>query len=70
MSAKYNQNKVKLGDEREITDEDREFMKKMVKRMPKLSPRNLTGGMGGGSQAQLKGGYLLGLQKDKGDSRE
>ena len=49
-----------------VTDEDREFMIRMEKRMPKLSLRNKADRSGRDGQARLEGGYLRRFQKTKG----
>ena len=49
----------------EITDEDREFMRQMADRIPRLSVQNNPKGRGKGGQAQLYGSYLRRLEKDE-----
>ena len=55
---------LKAGEE--ITDEDREFMRQMAKRMPRLSLQNSPERKGRRSQTQLDGGYLPRLHEDDG----
>ena len=49
-----------------VTHEDREFMRRMEKRMPKLSLRNKADRSGREVQARLEGGYLRRFQKTEG----
>ena len=57
-----------VGRTEEITDDDRAFMRRMEKRMPKLSLRNKMERASKEGHVRLEGGYLRKFYGNKGRS--